>query len=310
MSDAVKETTSATSSRERRRSRYERPRRYISWVVLIFGIAVGLGSGMFYAWNVDPVEEVNVAPWQLNTGDRNAYVVAIMLQYNLDGNLANAIQRLVDLKLPGNDPIQAVANIACDLARTGYVDSASGVRAVRSMMDFYQGQGKSGCADNLIPADVENIPEVVQVDLPTSTPQPPASKTPTPPGTFQPTETPPPALTPSATPQRAFNVLRVSSFCDLNNAGVIEVRVVDFNGQEIPGQPILVRWNGGESRFFTGLKPERGRGYADFDMEPDTSYVVEMPGLSDPTAPLLADRCTVEGGDQTTTSYQVYFRES
>lgn len=298
----------SAESRPRRRSRYERPRRYVSWFALILGVAAGIAAGLYYAWNIDPVEEVNVAPWQLTEADRNAYLVAIMLQYNLDGDLGRTIQRLVDLKLPGTDPIQAVANIACDLARSGYVNSASGVRAVRSMMNFYQGQGKAGCADNLIPADIRDVPEVVQVVLPTSTPQPPASKTPTPPVTPQATDTSLPGFTPSATPQRAFELIRRRTFCDLNNSAVIEVRVVDFNGQEIPGQPVLVRWNGGESRFFTGLKPERGQGYADFQMEPGMSYIIEMPGLSDPSTPILADTCTVEGGDQTTTSYEIVFR--
>lgn len=92
---------------------------------------------------------------------------------------------------------------------------------------------------------------------------------------------------------------------------MIEVRVQDFEGTGLPGQPVRVRWTDGESTFYTGLKPERGPSYADFEMEAELSYTVEMPGLSDPsTTPLVADSCFTEFGDQSVTSYRVVFRSN
>jgi hypothetical protein len=299
-------------ARERRRSRYDRPRSQVSWFGLILGLVLGVGGGIFYAWNVAPVEEYDTAPWQLREQDLAHYVVAIMMQYSYDGDLGGAIQSVIDLRLDGSDPIQQVADIACDLARTGYVDSNSGRRAIRVMMAFYQGQGKSSCADALIPAEDTVPTQVVQVVLPTATLVPPASKTPTPEGALGATATPPPLFAPTATPQRAFTLVGgYPTFCSTELSGIIEVRVRDFNGQEIPGQPIRVRWSDGESTFFTGLKPERGPGYADFEMEPGREYIIEMPGLSDPSdRSLIADDCFTESGEEAIRSYRIVFQGS
>jgi hypothetical protein len=71
---------------------------------------------------------------------------------------------------------------------------------------------------------------------------------------------------------------------------------------------VRVRWDGGESLFATGLKPERDAGYADFQMEPGMSYIVDMPGLSDPSQPLTATTCALENGDRSVISYRVILR--
>ncbi|GAB4526974.1 MAG: hypothetical protein OHK0046_44300 [Anaerolineae bacterium] len=306
MSDVTHESESR--ARVRQRSRYDRPRTYVSWVALILGLMLGIGGGLYWAWVLQPVEEVDTAPWQLDETGLNAYIVAIMLNYAYDGDLNRTIAQLTALRLPGDDPIQSVAEIACELASTGYINSNSGIRAVRSMMAFYQGQGRTGCADGLVPPDAQVPTAVVQVVLPTPTLIPPPSKTPTPPSTIEPTATTAP-FNPTQPPQLAFEVLRTQSFCSPDNSGVIEVRVIDFEGQELPGQPVRVRWAGGSSTFFTGLKPERGRGFADFQMEAGLSYTVEMPGLSNPlSSPLEARDCFLENGDTSVTSFEVIFR--
>jgi len=298
-------------ARQRRRSRYERPRSYVSWVAVLIGLAAGIAGGLYFAWNVSPVAEVNTAPWQLREADRYDYLSGIMLQYNYDGDLSRTISQLVDLRLPGSDPIQAVAEIACDMARSGDVNNPVDLRNVRAMMLFYQTQGKTGCADGLISLDDANSnPSTTDVlILPTSTPRPDPSKTPTPRGTAAPTATSPPFV-PTNAPVRSFSLVSgLPTFCDAELAGIIEVRVQDFSGAEIPGQPIKVEWNGGESTFFTGLKPERGPGYADFEMEPGFSYIIEMPGLSERVStPLVASPCNLEFGGQSVTSYRLVFR--
>ncbi len=300
--------TEASTARRRQRSRYDRPRSYVSWLGMVMGIIGGVAGALYVTWVLFPTQNINTAPWQLDEESRNAYVVAIMLSYAADGDLGRTIEQLTALRLPGDDPIQQVADIACELASSSYVDSSSGIRAVRNMMTFYQGQGRGGCADRLIPIDSLAPTQVLEVILPTATLIPPPTKTATPPVTLEPTETPQPFV-PTAPPARAFEPVNTRSFCSVENAGVIEVRVVDFNAQGIPGQPVRVRWGGGESTFFTGLKPERGAGYADFEMEAGLSYTIEMPGLSDPlSVPLEARPCNLEGGGTSTTSYEVVFR--
>jgi hypothetical protein len=144
--------------------RYRRRKRPIIWQILVFALVLGIGGGLYYAWEVAPLEEFDTAPHQLREDDQQAYVVAIALNFSFDSDLASAIEHLLDVGL-GDDPLQSVAGVACDLARTGYVDSSSGLRAVRALKTFYQLQGRTGCADVLIP-DVED-PQVVEIDVPT-----------------------------------------------------------------------------------------------------------------------------------------------
>lgn len=288
--------------------KYTRPRHLISWWGLFIGLALGIGGGLVFSWGVYPVEEFDTEPWQLSDADKAHYIVAIMLAYSEDSNLNLAVGRLLDLRLEG-DPIQAVADVACDLATTGYVEDNSGLRAIRSMMTFYRLQGKSGCADNLVPAADMQPTNVVQVIVPTATLAPPATKTPTPAGPDRPTPTPFQIIVPTGAPQSDFVIVNVSTFCDAEQSGIIEVYVQDESGEGLPGYEVRVRWDEGSDRFFTGLKPERGAGYADFQMEANKGYTVELPGRSDPTnQPLTANACTASDGTRALTSYRVVFR--
>ncbi|PJF23405.1 MAG: hypothetical protein CUN56_01050 [Phototrophicales bacterium] len=293
----------------RHRSRYDRPRSSISWFALLLGLIIGAAAGLYYTWEVAPVEQTDIAPWQLREDHLDAYIIAITLSYNYTGDLSRTIQRLIDLRLDTNDPIQYVADTACKLARNGEVNTSSDLKAIRSMMVFYQQQGKTSCADQLITLDT-NIPTTQVVVLPTPTLIPPATKTPLPDSPIQPTPTSPRPFIPTNPPARTFDIVAINTFCSTEIPGVIEVRVQDFQGNEIPGQPIRVRGENVNSVFYTGLKPERGQGYADFQMEAGKAYTIEMPGLSDPsTNPLVASVCADEiTGEETILSYRVVFR--
>jgi hypothetical protein len=290
--------------------KYLRPRRPFSWAGLLLGIALGVGSGLFYAWGVNPVVEFDTEPWQLSRADKAHYIAAIMLDYSQDSDLNQAVNRLLELRLPG-DPIQSVADIACELASSGYVDSSSGLRAIRAMMLFYRLQGKSGCADVLIPGEDPLPTTVVNVVVPTPTLVPPPTKTPTPEPPAQPTTTQVVVVVPTSPPQSDFVLVNVSTFCDAAISGMIEVFVQDSGGDGLPGQEIRVRWDAGEDRFFSGLKPERGAGYADFQMQTGVGYLVDLPGRADPTDdPLVATPCETGEGERAVTSYRVVFRET
>jgi len=293
----------------RRRSRYDRPRSYVSWWGGILGLLLGIGVGLYYTWYIAPVREKDVAPWQLREDQRDEYLVAILLDYHYNGDLNRAINRLTDLHLPGGDPIQAVAEIACGLASSDYVGTNSGLRAVRSMIYFYRQQNRSGCADSLLVSDDVLTTTPGLVILASPTPLPPITKTPTPPSTGQATPTSIRPYVPTSPPTRAYEWVVTNTFCDATIPGVIEVRVRNYAGEETPGLPIRVRWSDGQSLFFTGLKPERGPGYADFVMEAGLNYIVEMPGLSDPIPePLLADECYTETGVASIISYRLIFQ--
>jgi hypothetical protein len=291
-----------------RRSKYQRHRSPIAIWALILGLLIGLGGALYYAWEISPIIEVDTRPDQLDYAEKSQYVVAIMLAYSYDSDLMKAVDRLLVLEV-GVDPVQAVADMACDLARTGYVDSSAGLRAVRAMRTFYQLQGRTGCADNIIP-DAQTIPLELTLEVATATATLPPPPTKTPSGAL-PTPTAGGIISaPTSAPVGNFFGEVQGTFCSVELSGTIEIRVVDGGGQEVGGERVRVLWDSGSNDFVTGLKPERGIGYADFQMEAGLSYIVSMPNQSDPIAnPLEARPCFTEEGEEAVFSYRVVFRE-
>jgi len=290
----------------RTRSKYRQSRRFVSWWGLVIGLALGIAGGIYLTWVQFPVVETDTHPDQLSQDDKAHYAVAIMLAFANDSDLGLAIQRLSDLDL-GSDPLQAVADIACDLARSGYVSNNAGLRAVRAMRTFYQLQGRTGCADTLLPE--VNTTQVIEITVPTPTATfpPPPTKTP---AADSATGTPSGVVVvPTTPPRSAYTGSVFGTFCSTQLSGIIEVYVRDAgNTTGIPGERVRVQWEGGSSLFATGLKPERDPGYADFQMEAGGNYIVSMPGRSDPIgSPLVADSCFTDNGEEAVKSYRVAF---
>ncbi len=289
------------------KSKYRRPRYPFSPWGVVIGLILGLAGGLLYAWVVNPRVEFNTEPWQLSDADRANYIAGITLQYNYDSDLTKAVNRLVVLRLTG-DPIQAVADTACKLASSSYVDNSSGQRAVRSMMTFYQLQGRTGCADTLMALTDQSTPNAL-IEAATPTLRPPATKTPTPPIPVTVVPTQQIVVIPSIQPQADFTLVDVRTYCSKELSGLIEVRVQDYNGDPIPGASITVKWDSGESSFVTGLKPERGADYADFQMDGGKSYTVQVAGRSDPSQALVAGSCNdPDTGQAALISYRATFR--
>ncbi|HVO70287.1 MAG TPA: hypothetical protein VMT24_09585 [Aggregatilineaceae bacterium] len=283
----------------------------LSWFALILGVGLGITAGLIYTWQIDPVVERNTAPWQLSSAGQEDYVVAVALSYAYNHDLPQAFNRLRALR-PNQNVWDLVATVACDRVKTGKTVTNSDIRVIRALEQLYRPQGASGCADGLYPTPV---PLAFATPIPTSTPTstlpPPLTKTPTPP---LPTSTPFQAAVPTTTPPSgSFVLARLESFCDPTVPGVIEVRVYDRQGQGVPGVPVQVTWSGDQrDTFFTGLKPEREMGYADFEMTPGRSYSVSIPGLTSRTPVVNAEPCqaTVDGETvSTTTSYWINFQQ-
>jgi hypothetical protein len=287
-------------------SRYNRPPPPVDWRIAVVGLVIGIALGLYYTWYINPVVEVETRPAQLEPAAQSRFIAAIALSFAHDSDLPRTLERLLTVT-QSNNPFAFMAETACDLVQRGHANSNAGFREVRSMVTLYQLQGQSGCADGVVLAAAPPTQEV-SVVLPTPTPAPVASKTPT----VAPTRFPTPTLqvaVPTAAPVRQYVLINVATFCDTEASGVIEVFVQDFNGSGIPGQPIRVRWDDGDDTFYTGLKPERGAAYADFEMESGESYIIEMPDRSEPSIQqLVAVPCTTEEGAGATTSYRVVFR--
>jgi hypothetical protein len=77
----------------------------------------------------------------------------------------------------------------------------------------------------------------------------------------------------------------------------------------LPGLPIRVQTGDTSSLFVTGMKPEQGLGYADYQMERGQTYVIDMPGYSEPsTREIRAQDCFDDDtGAPAIRSYRVVF---
>jgi len=283
----------------------------IAWIALLSGVAMGIGLGLTYTWEIDPVVERNTAPWQLSAAAQEDYIVAVALSYAHNQDLNLAFNRLLALR-PDKEVWSLVAETACNRVKTGKTVTNSDIRVIRALEQLYRPQGATGCADGLyaVPATlIYNTPTPAITEAPTLTP--PATKTPTPP---LPTSTPQ-AATPTRTPSPTgtYILARLNAFCDPELDGVIEVRVYDRLGQGVPGVPVTFSWTGNQSdRAFTGLKPSRGPGFADFDMQGDYAYRVSIPDLlSEVRAvePVPCEAVTDSGTVTTTTSYRIDFQQ-
>jgi hypothetical protein len=243
---------------------------------LLLGLALGVGVSLLYAWVIQPAPFANSAPSALRAEAQDEYTRWVAWAYAGDGEVARARARLA--ALGEGDGLERVIALAQRMAATGE-DPA----AVQSL-------GALAAALGAGPATA-----VAQAS-PTSTLTPSLTPTTTPLPTITPV--PLPTRPPTPTPVGALVLTSQQLVCEPRPlAPLIQVWALDAVGQPLPGVEVLVEWNGGFDRFFTGLKPEQGAGYGDFAMLPGVTYTVRLAlnpaaPLADVSAPECADAAT------------------
>lgn len=119
-----------------------------------------------------------------------------------------------------------------------------------------------------------------------------------------------PAAQPTATP-RPFRLVVQQTVCDAAlPAGLVQIEVRDAAKQPLPGVAILVTWDAGQQRLYSGLKPELGAGYADFVMSAGFVYAVQIPPSGEAAEGLSLPVCTDEQTGETYSGrYLLIFEE-
>ncbi len=284
-----------------------------SWYLLT-GLVLGVVMGLVYSWVIAPVEYVDAAPGSLREDFKDQYRALVAAAYVANGDLARAVARLEQL----DDP-----NIARTVAIQAQRSLAEGrpeaeARAL-GLLAVALGQG---------PTPVVSLAPITQLDA-SATSEPIATVSPTPlialtetppslPGdaltptptvrTPPPTSTPLPSRTPTPTPGAPFILQDIQLVCNPNLGGaLIQVEARDAAGQPVPGVEILVLWDGNEDRFFTGLKPELGLGYADFTMTPGVTYLLRLAEGGQPVPDLTPSECDREDGERYWGSWLLVF---
>jgi hypothetical protein len=262
---------------------------------LLFGLLLGLGGGLLYAWVISPVVYTDASPARLNERYIEEYLFLVSQSYALTGDWEQATERLAALELEDVD--QRVARLFEQSLREGRPAAQ-----VRNLAFLTQKLGGDSPALSLF-GPTPQPPPVTPTQAPAA-PTATATLLPTPSPTSPPTRTPPPTLTPSATPratatpQPDFILLSQERVCDEEApAPRIEVVVLDAESEPLPGMEVIVSWDGGSDRFFTGFRPDVGPGYADFSMAPGASYSVLLAAGSPTISGLSVEPCAQsEGG--------------
>ncbi len=269
-------------------------------LIVLLALILGLALGLAYAWLVAPVEFTSANPVHVEARYKEVWIVMVAEAYQVNGDWDRARARLDSLSDPNleqtvtalfdrysadgqNDPARALARLAVRLgARTA------------AMMIY--------------------LATPIVTPTPRPTPTLVATRTPTPTST-EPLPTPTdsfsfPTPTRTATPTPEFVVVNRDRMCPASGTPQIRVIVQNADGLGLPGVDVWITWDGGADRFVTGLKPESGIGYGDFDMESGVSYRVGAGSQSALAlvSGLRADPCTVPGGGEGRTSWNVVLR--
>jgi hypothetical protein len=281
---------------------------YFSYSVFALSLIAGMALSLALTRAQGPLQRGNAEPWQLGADDRNHYIIAIALEYGHRGDLALALEKLIAMR-PPQDPLQALADAACALGGSGYLHNDSGIMAVRSAVALYSAQGRSGCAEQLLPPDTtDDTPASIDdQDADAAMAQPLPTKPPLPASNLAPSIR---RAAPTPAPQRSFEARAARSFCDSANPAIIEINVVDYLGRGIPGQRIRVRFSDQEDLFVSGLKVDRGDSYADFQMEEGIDYAIDMPGAAGALGASLSTGACYSGNRRTLKSWRVTFVET
>jgi hypothetical protein len=271
--------------------------RRIPWDVL-FVLLVGLGLGLVYSWVISPARVTDAEPLALRADFKDHYRSAIAAAYAATGNLPRAQARLS--LLADSDPIEALnAQGQRMLANGQSLEQADHVAALASALN-------QGITLEFTPTPfAETTNDIVTTStstLPTASSEVPFEATETAlPNETQATlsaSTPRPTRTPIPTLGAPFALTGQETVCDPNLPdGLLQVIIFDSRRRQLAGAKIVITWDGGEEEFFTGLKPELGNGYADFIMDPNTTYTVQLGAGSDIASGLTTSACQPSDGE-------------
>lgn len=260
-------------------------------LLAIIGLVIGAAIGLYISWGLWPLEYYDSDPSQLKRSYVPDYVLLIAQRYAVDGDMDAAQERLKSLGLESSGT--AVADITDQFIRAG-----RDVRDIRALagLAYALGSATSRMAIYLAPT-------ATATPAPSHTPTPltPPTTIPTAVLTFTPTSMPmtaqlqpaKPSITPSPspTPVPTYLLTERRRTCEEEaGKGEIRITVLDAAGFGVPGIALEVIWDSGEETIVTGLKPEKGPGYADFTMQDSTAtYTVQIAGGLERVAGLLGD---------------------
>ncbi|MCC7130720.1 MAG: hypothetical protein B6D39_08855 [Anaerolineae bacterium UTCFX2] len=264
---------------------------------LLTGLVIGVLLGVGYTRFFQPVEYVETSPASLRQDFKDQYRTMIAAAYLANGDLVRARARLELLQ--DADSVRALTEQAQrKLAEEGGSESGISDEArALGLLAVALGQAPPGPGQAITRPAIQPT-GTTALATPGRLLEPPAGATEAPTGSeVEPTR--PEASAPERpSPDEPFVLLSMEEVCDLPlEEPQIVVQVQDREGEPVSGMLVVINWAGGEERFFTGLKPEKGLGYADFRPDPAFVYSVRIGEDGAPLGNISALTCTSNTGN-------------
>ena len=280
---------------------------------LIAGLILGLGLGLLISWKIAPAEYTDTPPSILRSDFKDSYRALIASAYAATGDLERAETRLASLQ--DDNPVEALTVQAQRELAKGDLENSETLAGLAAALQASDPAALAALTATPITTRTPNVTptvtliiagaeatEVIQQtpDIPINTPTEIPFNTPT----------PAPTSTPIPTVSAPFVLMTQDEICTESlSEGLLMVIVSDAAQRPIPGVEVIVEWSGHEEHFFTGLKPELGKGYADFAMQPNQSYAVRIATGSTAVANLSAPPCQDADGNHYWGSLRLSFQQ-
>jgi hypothetical protein len=284
------------------------------WDVFLVLLA-GIGLGLAYAWIISPRNLTESEPSTLRSDFKDQFRSAIAASYAASGNLPRAQARL-DL-LGDNNQTEVLNALAQRDISSGQFQQADQLAALAIALETGAGRPSQNTptlesfepipvepGDTPIPSRGENLFDI------TETPDILGNQFITTPIPNPNTTTPRPTRTALPTQGAPFQLTALDIICDPNlRDNLLQVIVYNANLRQLAGIKIIITWDSGEDVFFTGLKPELGNGYADFQMEPGISYSIQLDLGSEIATDLTGPTCQTSNGETYVGGYKLNFQQ-
>ena len=213
---------------------------------------LGITLGLVITWVLWPVQFTNADAVDLRQSHKDDYVRMISGAYQVDGDLVSAQERLRKIGIA--NPARTISDIIT--REKGTPANTGNLNALTHLAQVLSAQPGEVAAQRT-PSGGD--PQAVEV-----------------------------TATPAESVPRFELVKHTQLSClDEPEAPHLRFSVLDANGHDLPNIGIQVHWDGGDDTVFTGLKPERGIGYADYEATPGTFSVTVLSGQSDTVSDLL-----------------------
>jgi hypothetical protein len=250
---------------------------------LLVGLAVGAAAGLLYGWVLQPSRPTQAAPSSLRADFQDEYTALIAAAHAATGDLPRARARLALLPDAGD------ADHLAGLAQAWLAGERSESEA----------RALAGLAAALSASSASPTP-APPATRPAATSQPAATA-------LQPTR-PRPTPLPTFTPGAPFRLTDRQLVCDDPAPQArLQIVVLDSAGEGVPNVLVRVIWDEGQDQFYTGLKPDMGIGFADFTVEPDTEYTVQLAETDAIATGVQAEACTDASGESHLGSWRLTF---